>query len=224
MGVFFPSSTPMDLLKKSMRSKGKRTSWTSWAICVQELLDLAWSPFSKVASIWFNSIGNNIFLIFGFYKTKQKNLNVPNERFGWSKHVGGKYFHIKPDRKSTKTYIMQFSTIFINSFLDEVYELEKEVEDESYSYLKWVYLLIICLILTIAYFIKKYVKRHTGVYKTKGQEISEGNCGVLKFQKNIKYISLLSALRVWNQSNQRKNESTVTNSQNSINQIWIKGP
>ena len=86
----------------------------------------------------------------------------------------GNIFHIKPDRKSTKTYIKQCSTIFTNSFLDEVYELEKEEEDESYSYLKWVYLLIICLILTIAYFIKKYVKRHTGVYKTKGQEILEG--------------------------------------------------
>ena len=89
---------------------------------------------------------------------------------------------------------MQCSTIFINSFLDEVYELEKaEEEDESYSYLKWVYLLIICLILTIAYFIKKYVKRHTGVYKTKGQEISEGNCGVFKYPKKISRISAIKS-------------------------------
>ena len=108
----------------------------------------------------------------------------------------GNIFHIKPDRKSTKTYIMQCSTIFINSFLDEVYELEKaEEEDESYSYLKWVYLLIICLILTIAYFIKKYVKRHTGVYKTKGQEISEGNCGVFKYFKNPTFFSRISAIK-----------------------------
>ena len=90
---------------------------------------------------------------------------------------------------------MHCSTIFINSFLDEVYELEKEVEDESYSYLKWVYLLIICLILTIAYFIKKYVKRHTGVYKTKGQEISEGNCGVFKYFKNPTFFSRISAIK-----------------------------
>ena len=31
----------------------------------------------------------------------------------------------------------------------------------------WIYIFIVLVILTIAYFVKKYIKRHTGVYKTK---------------------------------------------------------
>ena len=55
----------------------------------------------------------------------------------------------------------------ISAEISDKFSPEKEIEEESYALVKLSLFLLVVLILTIAYFVKKYVKRHTGVYMTR---------------------------------------------------------
>ena len=48
------------------------------------------------------------------------------------------------------------------------------MDDSSSNYIQWICALILAVALTIAYFVRKYLKRHTGVYITK-EDAGEAN-------------------------------------------------
>jgi len=68
----------------------------------------------------------------------------------------------------TTTFFNETLETSTNQDVADKYDNENEIEgEEEYSFLMWIYIFIVLVILTIAYFVKKYIKRHTGVYKTK---------------------------------------------------------